>query len=172
MRTLALFLLLATALPIAALAQSNPATGRSSGVVHGQPPDMRQDLHGSPGGPPLSRNEQVRQRAAQAQQSLTPEQRAARRAEQQAQRRARQQQRAQRQQQQRDARQQRQAAQGHQQRAERTAGGTPGGRVPDSVAAQEARLTEARRRQAEAERRAAEAQDGVRFGPGPLGATR
>lgn len=165
MRIFALAVLLATAMPMAAHAQSNPVTGRSSGVVHGQTPDMRQDLHSGPGqtAAPTNRNEQVRQRATQSQPRLTAEQRA--------QQQARQQQRAQRQQQ-RQAREQRQAAQGHQQRSERTAGGTPGGRVPDSVAAQEARMTDARRRQAEAERRAAEAQDGVRFGPGPLGGTR
>jgi len=137
---------LALLLPTLAMAQSNPTTGFSSGVIHGQRPDMRQDLHNAPGSPtagggiaspqaPQTRTQAVRQRSQAAQQ-----------------------------QQRRAAQQQRQVA-----RTQRTGSATPAARTPNTVAAQEARLAEARRQQAEAQRRAAEAQDGVALGRQPLG---
>ena len=157
-----LLALVGAALPAAVQAQSNPQTGNSAGVVHGQTPAPRQDLNSNaaPGGVNPNRNEQVRRRAQNANRALTPEQERQRATNRQ------------RQQATREARQRREAAAGQQQREARTAGGTPGGRTSDSVAAQEARMAEARRRQAEATRRATEQQDGVRFAPGPLGGGR
>jgi hypothetical protein len=151
MRRLALTAL-ALLLPSLALAQSNPTTGFSSGVVHGQRPDMRQDLHNAPGAPtagggasaPQSRTQQLRQRSQTTQAT-------------------------QQQQQRRAAQQRRHAQEGQAARTQRTGGGTPAARSPDTMAAQEARMADARRRQAEAQRQAADRQDGVALGRRPLG---
>jgi hypothetical protein len=166
MRRSTIFLLAALALPSAAIGQSNPGTGLSSGVVHGQRPDMRQDLHndpsapaaaaapGSPVGPqgPTTRTERLRAQSRAAT-TRTPAQ--------QRQFEERQRQRA--------AQQREQAARGQQARAAQTATGPAGGRSADPMAAQEARMADARRRQMEQERAAADRQDGVVLGSQPLG---
>lgn len=145
MRIAAATLILALGLPGLVLAQSAPLTGAGAAAVHGQRPDMRQDLHNAPGAPTAAGG-----RAA----PLAPETRT------QAVRRQSTQ--AQRQQQRRATEQRRHATQGQAARVARTGTGTPGGRTPDSIAAQEARLADARRRQAEAAEAAARAQPGVR----------
>jgi hypothetical protein len=140
----------ALAMPGLAVAQSNPVTGMGAGQVHGQRPDMRQDLHNAPGAPaaanqpnsprpPQSRTEVIRQRSATAQSQQV---------RQQAQRRAPQ--------------RQNQATAGQEARLRRTGTGTAGGRSADTMAAHEARMSDARRRQAAAEEAAARAFPGVR----------
>jgi hypothetical protein len=133
----------ALAVPELAVAQSNPMTGPGAGQIHGQRPDMGQDLHNAPGAPAASgqpaapsqsRTQAIRQRSAQAQG--------------QAVRRA--------------AQRQQQAQAGQAARQRLTGNGTPGGRSADTMAAHEARLADARRRQAAAEEAAARAFPGVR----------
>lgn len=119
--------------PVAAMAQ-----------IHGQRPDMRQDLHLAPGAAAAGGG----QLSPQAPQTRTQQLRQQSRAVQQQQRRA-------------DGQRQ-QAATGQASRMERTGTGTPAARTPDAIAAQEARMAEARRRQAAAQERAARAQPGVR----------
>jgi membrane protein involved in colicin uptake len=126
-----------------ALGQGAPLSGPNAGAVHGQGWDMRQDLSSSPGpgAADPDRTRRVRQQSAAARQ----------RARTQAQAR-------------RAAQQRQQAEQGQRRRAAQTATGGRSSRVPASMAAHEARMADARRRQMEAERAAAEAQDGVRLG--------
>jgi hypothetical protein len=137
------------ALPGLAVAQSNPVVGAGAAQLHGQRPDMRQDLHNAPGTPmgtgghltpnaPQTRTQALRQRS-----SAEARQAAARQARRAAQQRG-------------------EASAGQAARLQRTGTGTAAARSPDSMAAHEARMAEARRRQAEAAERAARAQPGVR----------
>lgn len=140
---------LALAMPGLAMGQSNPVAGMGSAQIHGQRLDMRHDLHNASGAPaatnqpasprtPQTRTQMLRQRSVAAQRQVR--QQAARRAVQR----------------------QRQAAAGQATRLRRTGTGTPAARSPDTMAAHEARMAEARRRQAAAEERVARVQMGVR----------
>ncbi len=140
----------ALVMPGVAAAQSNPVTGMGSAQLHGQRPDMRQDLHNAPGAPaaanqpssprpPQSRTEVIRQRSASAQTAAVRQQ-AARRA----------------------AQRQGQAVAGQAARQRLTGTGAPAGRSADTMAAHEARMSDARRRQTAAEEAAARAFPGVR----------
>lgn len=70
-------MLLALALPAAAMAQSSPINGPTGGAVHGQNWNMRQDLASptAPGGVPLTRTQRMRRDSAR----VAAERRAARR---------------------------------------------------------------------------------------------
>jgi hypothetical protein len=151
MRAIAgLAMAVALALPGLAFGQSNPMTGMGSAQIHGQRPDMGQDLHNAPGGTPAAQNQPNSPRAPQTRTQVLRQQS-------QASQRQVQQQQARREQQHRQ-----QAAAGHAARTQRTGQAGQAGRVPDSMAAQEARMADARRRQMEAEERAARAFPGVR----------
>ncbi|MGG5810287.1 hypothetical protein [Falsiroseomonas sp. CW058] len=149
MAGMALAFSLGLGLPGLATAQSNPMTGMGAGQIHGQRPDMRQDLHNAPGAPAASLQATTPQAPQTRTQQLRRQSQAAQR--QQAQ-----------QQQRRVAQHRAQAEAGQATRRTRTGTGPQAGRSPDSMAAHEARMADARRRQMEAEERAARAFPGVR----------